>query len=208
MTEDLPSGADGAYASAMRVLVIDPDPARAALVAEGLQGIDPLQVRQAATFDEAEVAAFAPDVVVIASDSPDRDTLDSLRDANSGNQRAVVMFVDRSEPGLAEQAVRAGVAAYIVDGLTPARVRPILDVAMSRFALTQQLRGDLAKAKADLESRKTVERAKGLLMKERGLDEDGAYRLLRKLAMDRGKPIGSVAADLLAFAGVLKGDAS
>ena len=191
----------------MRVLVIDPDPARAALVAEGLQGVEPLEVRKAATYDEAEVAAFAPDVVVIASDSPDRDTLDSLREISSGNQRAVVMFVDRSEPGLAEQAVRAGVAAYIVDGLSPARVRPILDVAMSRFALTQQLRGDLAKAKADLESRKTVERAKGLLMKERGLDEDGAYRLLRKLAMDRGKPIGSVAADLLAFAGVLKGDA-
>ncbi len=192
----------------MRVLVIDPDTTRAALVAEGLQGVDPLQVRQASTFDEAEVASFAPDVVIIASDSPDRDTLESLRESSLSNPRPVVMFVDRSEPGLAEQAVRAGVAAYIVDGLAPSRVRPILDVAMSRFALTQQLRGDLAKAKADLESRKTVERAKGLLMKERGLDEDGAYRLLRKLAMDRGKPIGTVAADLLAFAGVLKGDAS
>ncbi len=192
----------------MRVLVIDPDPARAALVAEGLAGVDPLQVRQATTFDEREVLAFAPDVVVIASDSPDRDILESLRESSVSNPRPVVMFVDRSEPGLAEQAVRAGVAAYIVDGLSPARVRPILDVAMSRFALTQQLRGDLAKAKADLESRKTVERAKGLLMKERGLDEDGAYRLLRKLAMDKGRPIGSVAADLLAFASILKGDAS
>jgi response regulator NasT len=159
-------------------------------------------------FDQREAADFAPDVVVIAADSPDRDTLESLREVGRHNPRPVVMFVDRSEPGLAEQAVRAGVAAYVVDGLAPGRVRSILDVAMSRFALTQQLRGDLAKAKADLESRKTVERAKGLLMKERGLDEDGAYRLLRKLAMDRGKPIGSVAADLLAFAGVLKGDAS
>ena len=192
----------------MRVLVIDPDPARAALVAEGLQGVQPLEVRRAAVFDEREAAAFAPDVVVIAADSPDRDTLESLREAGQHNPRPVVMFVDRSEPGLAEQAVRAGVAAYVVNGLAPDRVRSILDVAMSRFALTQQLRGDLAKAKADLDSRKTVERAKGLLMKERGLDEDGAYRLLRKLAMDRGKPIGSVAADLLAFAGVLKGDAS
>ncbi len=192
----------------MRVLVIDPDHARAALVAEGLAGIEPLEVRRATTYDEAEAAAFAPDVVVIAAESPDRDTLDSLREASQGAPRPVVMFVDRSEPGLAEQAVRAGVAAYVVDGLAPGRVRSILDVAMSRFALTQQLRGDLAKAKADLESRKTVERAKGLLMKERGLDEDGAYRLLRKLAMDRGKPIGVVAADLLAFAGVLRGDAS
>ncbi|MDB5457020.1 MAG: histidine kinase [Caulobacter sp.] len=189
----------------MRVLVIDPDPARAALVAEGLAGIQPLEVRRATVFDEREVAAFAPDVVVIAADSPDRDTLESLRESSHSNPRPVVMFVDRSEPGLAEQAVRAGVAAYIVDGLAPSRVRPILDVAMSRFALTQQLRGDLAKAKADLESRKIVERAKGLLMKERGLDEDGAYRLLRKLAMDKGRPIGAVAADLLAFASILKG---
>jgi len=192
----------------MRVLVIDPDHARAALVAAGLQGVEPLEVRHATLYDEAEVLAFMPDVVVIAAESPDRDTLESLREATEGAPRPVVMFVDRSEPGLAEQAVRAGVAAYVVDGLAPGRVRSILDVAMSRFALTQQLRGDLAKAKADLESRKVVDRAKGLLMKERGLDEDGAYRLLRKLAMDRGKPIGVVAADLLAFAGVLRGDAS
>jgi response regulator NasT len=77
---------------------------------------------------------------------------------------------------------------------------------MTRFQLMQQLRLDLAKAKADLASRKTVDRAKGLLMKERGLDEDAAYKLLRKLAMDSGRPIGAVAADLLTFAGVLKGD--
>ena len=192
----------------MRVLVVDPDPARAALVVEGLVGVHPLEVRHATIFDEHEAAVFEPDVVVVAADSPDRDTLENLQDASVVNPRPVVMFVDRSEPGLAEQAVRAGVAAYVVDGLAPGRVRSILDVAMSRFALTQQLQGDLAKAKADLESRKTVERAKGLLMKERGLDEDGAYRLLRKLAMDRGKPIGQIAADLLAFAGVLKGDAS
>ena len=192
----------------MRVLVIDPDPARAALVAEGLDGVDPLEVRQSAQFDAAEVASFSPDIIVVACDSADRDTLESLREAGEANPRPVVMFADRSEPGLAEQAIRAGVAAYIVDGLSPARVRPILEVAMTRFSLMQQLRGDLAKAKANLESRKVVDRAKGLLMKERGLDEDAAYRLLRKLAMDTGRPIGAVATDLLAFAGVLKGDAS
>ncbi|MDO8377374.1 MAG: ANTAR domain-containing protein [Pseudomonadota bacterium] len=192
----------------MRVLVIDPDPARAALVAEGLQGVDPLEVRQAAVFDAEALAGFAPDIIVIACDSADRDILESLREAGETNPRPVVMFADRSEPGLAEQAIRAGVAAYIVDGLAPGRVRSILEVAMTRFSLMQQLRGDLAKAKANLESRKVVDRAKGLLMKERGLDEDGAYKLLRKLAMDKGRPIGAVAADLLAFAGVLKGDAS
>lgn len=192
----------------MRVLVIDPDPARAALVAEGLQGADKPEVRQSALYDAAEVAAYAPDVIVVACDSADRDTLESLREAGETNPRPVVMFADRSEPGLAEQAIRAGVAAYIVDGLAPNRVRSILEVAMTRFALMQQLRGDLAKAKANLESRKVVDRAKGLLMKERGLDEDAAYKLLRKLAMDKGRPIGAVAADLLAFAGVLKGDGS
>jgi response regulator NasT len=192
----------------MRVLVIDPDPARAALVAEGLQGADRPEVRQTPLYDSAEVAAFAPDVIVVACDSADRDTLESLREAGETNPRPVVMFADRSEPGLAEQAIRAGVAAYIVDGLAPSRVRSILEVAMTRFALMQQLRGDLAKAKASLESRKVVDRAKGLLMKERGLDEDAAYKLLRKLAMDKGRPIGAVAADLLAFAGILKGDPS
>jgi response regulator NasT len=189
----------------MRVLVVDPDPARAALVAEGLAGVEPLEVRHAAAFHEAEAAAFAPDVIVVASDSPDRDTIESLREATAANPRPVVMFVDRSEPGLAEQAVRAGVSAYVVDGLSAARVRSVLEVAMSRFQLMNGLRQDLEKAKADLASRKTVERAKALLMKERGLDEDTAYRLLRKLSMDTGRPLGAVAADLLAFAGVLKG---
>ena len=190
----------------MRVLVIDPDPARAALVAEGLAGVDPLEVRRAAEFDEAEAARFSPDVVVVAADSPDRDTLESLRETSLANPRPVVMFVDRSEPGLAEEAVRAGVAAYIVDGLAVGRVRAILEVAMTRFQLMSQLRQDLERAKADLASRKSVERAKALLMKERGLEEDAAYKLLRKLSMDTGRPLGAVAADLLAFAGVLKGD--
>ena len=191
----------------MRVLVVDPDPARAALVAEGLAGVEPLEVRHAAVFDQREAALFEPDVVVVASDSPDRDTIESLREATAANPRPVVMFVDRSEPGLAEAAVRAGVSAYVVDGFSTARVRSVLEVAMSRFSLMNQLRQDLDKAKADLASRKTVERAKALLMKERGLDEDAAYRLLRKLSMDTGRPLGAVAADLLAFAGVLKGGA-
>lgn len=177
-------------------------------MAEGLAGVDPLEVRHRPFYDEAEAVAFAPDVVVVAIESPDRDTIDSLREASLANPRPVVMFVDRSEPGSAEAAVRAGVAAYVVDGLAPSRVRGVLEVAMSRFELMNQLRKDLDKAKADLVSRKTIERAKALLMKERGLEEAEAYKLLRKLSMDTGRPLAAVAADLLAFAGVLKGDAS
>ena len=189
----------------MRVLVVDPDPARAALVAEGLAGVEPLEVRHAAVFDRREAAIFEPDVIVVASDSPDRDTIESLREATAVNPRPVVMFVDRSEPGFAEEAVLAGVSAYVVDGFSRARVRSVLEVAMSRFQLMNQLRQDLQKAQADLVSRKSVDRAKALLMKERGLDEEAAYRLLRKLSMDTGRPLGAVAVDLLAFAGVLKG---
>jgi two-component system, response regulator / RNA-binding antiterminator len=192
----------------MKVILIDPDEARAALVAEGLADVRPLEVRRASSLEaiEGELPAFAPDVIVIACDSPDRDTLESLREATADNPRPVVMFVDRSTPGLAEAAVEAGVAAYVVDGLSAGRVRSVLEVAMSRFELMQKLRTDLDKAKADLASRKSVERAKGLLMKERGIDEDQAYRLLRKLAMDTGRPIGAVATDLLTYAGLLKGD--
>jgi response regulator NasT len=191
----------------MRVLIIDPDEARASLVAEGLADVRPLDVRRAASLvdTEAELSTFAPDVIVIACDSPDRDTLESLREATDSNPRPVVMFVDQSAPGLAEAAVESGVAAYVVGGLSPGRVRSVLEVAMRRFQLMQQLRTDLEKAKADLASRKVVEKAKGLIMKERGLDEEAAYRLLRKLAMDAGRPLGAVAADLIAFAGVLKG---
>ena len=191
----------------MRVLLVDSDPARAALVAEGLAGVEPLEVRHASVFSEAEAAAFGPNVIVVASDSPDRETIESLREATAANPRPVVMFVDKSAPGLAEAAVEAGVAAYVVDGLAAKRVRPVLDVAMTRFSLMQRLRTDLAKAQADLADRKVIEKAKGLLMKERGLDEEAAYRLLRKLAMDTGRPLGAVAADLVAYAEVLKGSA-
>lgn len=191
----------------MRVLVIDPDKARAALVAEGLADVRPLEVKIAPTFEmlEAELEAFAPDVIVIACDSPDRDTLENLRVRTAHNPRPVVMFVDRSAPGLADAAIEAGVAAYVVDGLSAKRVQPVLEVALTRFQLMQKLRSDLTKAQADLAARKIIDRAKGLLMKERGLDEDAAYQVLRKLAMDSGRPLGAVAADLVAYANVLKG---
>jgi response regulator NasT len=192
----------------MRVLLIDPDDARAALVGEGLQGVWPLDIRRAPDWQTAEtdLADFAPDVIVIACDSPDRDTLESLREKSQHNPRPVVMFVDRSAPALAEAAVQAGVAAYVVDGLPAKRVRSVLEVAMSRFSVMQAMRSDLAKAQADLASRKTIERAKGLLMKERGVDEDTAFKMLRKLAMDSGRPLAAVAGDLITFAGVLKKD--
>jgi response regulator NasT len=183
----------------MRVLVITSDPARAAIVAEAL---GEAEVRAAPSLESADLAA---DLIVIARDCADRGTLNGLRRFTGETAPPVAMFVDRSEPGLAEAAVQAGLAAYVVDGLYPSRIQGVVEVAMSRFQIMRQLKTDLAKAKSDLSERKTVERAKGLLMKERGLDEEAAYGLLRKLAMDSGKSLATVAADLIAFAGVLKG---
>jgi response regulator NasT len=192
----------------MKLLVIAPDATHAAPVGEGLADIRPLEMHHAASLDVAELARLKPDCVIIVCADPGRTVLESLRDAAQSTPVPVVMFADRFQPGMAEEAVHAGVAAYIVDGLRPARVQPILEAAMSRFQLVQQLRSDLAKAQSALASRKTIERAKGLLMKERGIGEEDAYALLRKLAMNAGRPIAAIAADLLAFSDVLKGDKS
>lgn len=194
----------------MKVVIIDPDGSRTVLVSDGLAEARPLAVRRAGNVEavRGELAAFAPDAIVVVCESADRAILESLREAAVEHPCPVVMFVDKSSPGLAEAAVRAGVAAYVVDGLSPSRVASVLEVAMSRFKLMRGLREDLEKARADLASRKAVDRAKGLLMKERAVGEDEAYRLLRKLAMDAGRSIGAVATDLLTFAGVLKGDRS
>jgi two-component system, response regulator / RNA-binding antiterminator len=192
----------------VKVLIIDPDETRASLVAEGLADVRPLEVRRAVSLAaaESEGPSFEPDVIVIACESPDRDTLESLRVATDHNPSPIVMFTDRSTPTLARAAVEAGVAAYVVDGLAPKRVRDVLAVAMTRFELMQKLRSDLAKAHADLAARKTIERAKGILMKTRGLDEEAAYAALRKLAMDSGRPIGAVAADVVSIASLIIGD--
>jgi response regulator NasT len=192
----------------MRVLIVDPDDARGALVEEGLaeraRG-QALATRRMKELDLKVLSEFEPDAVVIACESPDRDMLEALRETRVAS-RPIVMFVDRSEPGAAAEAIEAGVAAYIVDGFQPSRVTAVLEVAKSRFALMQRLRADLDRAKADLVARKSIERAKGVLMKSRGLDEDAAYKALRKLAMDSGRPLAAVAADVLAVVGLLSGE--
>jgi response regulator NasT len=191
----------------VRILIIDPDAVRGELVAEGLGGLPPGDVRRVTSLDQAVLQDFAPDIIVIACESPDRDTLESLQTANEANPRPVVMFVERSAPGVAEAAVEAGVAAYVVDGLAPHRVRPILDVAMTRFSLMQKLRTDLNKAQADLTARKAIERAKGILMKARKLEEAEAYRVIRSMAMDSGRTMAAVAQDIVAAAALLGGEA-
>ena len=193
----------------MKVLIVDPDDARGALVEEGLLEAHPgedVTARRVSQLSLAQLAHFEPDAIVIACESPDRDTLEALRESRVGAARPIVMFVDRSEPGATAEAIEAGVAAYVVDGFAPGRVSALLEVAKSRFGLMHRLRSDLDKAKADLVARKLIERAKGVLMNGRGLDEDAAYKALRKLAMDSGRPLAAVAADVLAVVGLLNGE--
>ncbi len=113
------------------------------------------------------------------------------------------MFADDAAPETLREVMRAGVAAYIVDGLDPARVKSIVDVACARFEEYQRLRSELAATQLKLSERKLVERAKGVLMKSRALDEDAAYEALRKLAMDRGKPLADIARHIIDAADLL-----
>lgn len=193
-------------APTIRLLLIDEDPDRAVVLAEALQGEG---YRLVAQLTPGEVSAkrvqeIAPDVIIVDMESPSRDTIDSMRQINADQPRPIVMFVDESDDGMIREAMQAGVSAYVIDGLNPKRVKPIIDVAVARFREFQALRDELKKTKATLSERKLIERAKGLLMRERQLSEEEAHAALRKLAMDRQQRLVEVAETLLAFADLLK----
>ena len=149
------------------------------------------------------VAAIKPDVIIIDTDSPDRDTLENLCVISRDEPRPVVMFTHDDDSTKIREAVRAGVSAYVVDGLSLERVKPIIDVAIARFEQFQALRQELAQNEEKLAERKVVERAKGILMKGRNLSEDEAYRALRQQAMDNNTRLGDVARQVIALAGLL-----
>ena len=189
----------------MRVLVVDESPERAQVLRDGLRlaGYEvtasfssPITLLK--TIDELK-----PDVIVIDTESPSRDVLEHLVVMSQHTPRPVVMFATDGAPEKIREAVRAGVSAYIVDGLDANRVKAIVDVAVARFEDFQALREQLAEAKLRLCERKLVERAKGLLMKSRGLDEEAAYGLLRKFAMDRKQRMSEVAQQLIDAADLL-----
>ncbi len=191
----------------LKILIIDSNDERAAVVEAGLAGYGDAQIlRMGLLVDLArKIEEIQPDVIFVDVDSPDRDTLENMRSVSDVLPRPIVMFVEESGASLAEEALRAGVSAYIVDGLSEQRVKPILDVAILRFKVFQKMREELDKAKSDLASRKVVERAKGLLMEQRRLSEEDAYRLLRNTAMKEGKSILEIADSLISISRLLKG---
>lgn len=191
----------------LKILIIDSNDDRAAVIESGLAGFGHAQILRVGLLTNLleQVRRLEPDVIIVDCDSPDRDTLESMRDVTASLPRPIVMFVEESGASLAEEALHAGVSAYIVDGLSAKRVKPVLDVAILRFRVFQAMRQELDKAKSDLASRKVVERAKGILMEQRKITEEEAYRLLRNSAMKEGKPLLAIADSIISVARLLKG---
>jgi response regulator NasT len=179
----------------VRVLLVDAEPDRAAAVRDGLEAAGCVVVAVAADATDLTrlVREVAAEVIVCDLDDPGRDALESMRALHRDEPRPVVVFAARGEPEQIEAAIEAGVAAYVVEGLAPSRVRPVIEVAIRRFRAHQALRAKLEQAEATLADRRVIERAKGALMQRRRLSEEEAYRLMRRWAMDRGEKLVQVA---------------
>ena len=189
----------------LKIIVVEPDRERALQIVDSLNQAGDFHIRilSEPTSLATNVREQAPDVVLIDISNPSRDQLEELALASGPMDRPVAMFVDRSDEGLSSAAIEAGVSAYVVDGMEPHRVKPVLDAAVARFRMFQRMRTELAEAKRALEERKVIDRAKGMIMRHRGVGEDEAYALLRKTAMDQGRRVADVAQALVTAAGLL-----
>jgi response regulator NasT len=191
--------------AAMRVLVVDESAERAEVLRAALL-LAGYEVTASLTSPLAllkTIERLEPEVIVIDTDSPSRDVLEHLVMVSRHTPRPVVMFASDGTPETIRAATRAGVSAYVVDGLDEKRIKAIVDVAVARFDELQDLRGQLAQANSKLAERKLIERAKGLLMKSRSLDEEAAYAALRKAAMDRNLKLSEVAQRIVDAADLL-----
>ncbi|QEU10715.1 ANTAR domain-containing response regulator [Paracoccus yeei] len=189
----------------LSIVIIEPDPDRAEPIMAGLRDAGDYDIRIIAgeTGLARRIAELRPDVVLIDLANPSRDILEELALASGPMERPVAMFVDQSDEQLTRAAIEAGISAYVVDGLRADRLKPILDAAIARFHLFQRMRAELASMRTALEERKIIDRAKAILMKARGIDEEAAYALLRKTAMDQGKRVAEIAQQLVMAAGLL-----
>jgi two-component system, response regulator / RNA-binding antiterminator len=189
----------------MRVLIVDESPERTAELRVGLEraGYEVAAALASPLELLRDVEAIKPDVIIIDTESPSRDVLEHVVLITRDQPRPIVMFSSDDAPDTIREAVRAGVSAYIVDGLDAARVKSIVEVAVARFDEHQRVRAELAEANLKLSERKVVERAKGILMKSRNMSEDEAYQALRRMAMDRGKRLAEIARQVIDMADLL-----
>lgn len=189
----------------MSIIVVEADRDRALQIVDGLRDAGEFEIDVIAEPMSLarRIKDSQPDIVLIDIANPSRDMLEELALASGPLDRPVAMFVDRSDDGMSDAAIEAGVSAYVVNGLQPTRVKPVLDAAIARFRVFQRMRTELEETKRALEERKLIDRAKGMVMKARGVEEEEAYAILRKAAMDQGKRVADVAAALVTAAGLL-----
>ena len=189
----------------LTILVIDENAIRASIIEEGLReaGHDRVTVIHEVNGVARIIETLKPDVIVIDLENPNRDMMEHLFQLTRTVSRPIAMFVDRSDTASIEAAVEAGVSAYVVDGLKKERIKPILDMAVSRFNAFSRLQRELADARSALEERKVIDRAKGILMKMRGMSEEEAFVLLRQTAMNEKKKLSDIAQSVVTAAGML-----
>ena len=189
----------------LSILIIDENRLRASVIEAGLRdaGYTDLTVVHDVVGIARRIADIEPDVIVISLENPNRDMLENMFQLSRAVQRPIAMFVDRSDQAAIEAAVEAGVSAYVVDGLKRERVKPILDMAISRFNAFSRMARELREARSELENRKLIDRAKGILMSTRGLSEADAYALLRNTAMNQNRKISEIAESLITASGLL-----
>jgi len=189
-----------------RVAVVDDNSLRAAILVEGLReaGVADIAVIPTTASLVRRLADLDPDVIIIDLANPSRDVLEQMFQVSRVVSRPVAMFVDHSDESMIRAAVDAGVSAYIVDGLRKERVKPIVDMAISRFDAFDRLQRELAAAKNELAARKLIDRAKGILMQTHGISEDDAYGRLRQTAMNEKRKIADIAQSLITAAALLE----
>jgi response regulator NasT len=192
--------------SSPKIVIVDENPIRAAILEEGLREAGFVAVEHIREMHNllARIYALDPDVIVIDLENPSRDVLEQMFQVSRAVRRPIAMFVDQSDTDSIRASVDAGVSAYIVDGLKKERLKPILDLCISRFNAFARLQDELDRTKSALEDRKAIDRAKGILMKLKGLTEDEAYVLLRSTAMREKKKIGDIAQSIVTAAELLK----
>ena len=189
----------------LSILIIDENRLRASVIEAGLReaGYDNLTLIHDVSGIARRIADVEPDVIFIDLENPNRDMLENMFQLSRAVKRPIAMFVDRSDQAAIEAAVDAGVSAYVVDGLKRERVKPILDMAISRFNAFSRMTRELEEARSELGNRKLIDRAKGILMTTRGMSEADAYALLRKTAMNQNRKISEIADSLITAAGLL-----
>ncbi len=192
--------------AALKILVIDEDPIRRAILEAGLRESGYANVVHVETTTGLldQVYRIDPEVILIALENPSRDVLEQMFQVSRIVRRPIAMFVDQSDRGTIEAAVDAGVSAYIVGGLQKERVKHILDLCISRFNAFARLQDELDRTKSALDARKVIDRAKGILMQAKGLSEEQAYALLRKTAMNEKRKIAEVAQSVITAAELLR----